>query len=423
MDTSSTARKETAAEWLGLNQATVAVLVVIGCLGLSEEIWSNFLSIYLKEQTESVLKAAGYVGIIAASRNLLEAFGYIIGGTIAHRMGPRIALAVSAAPMAAGFTIMLSTRDPWAIAFGALMMSNWDPLSVPATFDVVGSEVPKNRRTIAFALTSIQKRVRKVIGPVVGGLAFAIGYWLNLTLAFSLVGLSVVLQLLLTRRMRPKSEGPAVPFGQVLRDMPREIRFLLTAEIFIRWGDWFARDFAALYVVSLLTTTWGWSDQAAARTLGYLLATSGTVALATYVPMAKWIDRSPTPRPFIGTTFLLFALFPILLVVLPRICAQIGLPVVFGLTTTFFLNGLRELGEPARKALISTGFPPQIRARAVGLYWGLRSFAFFPAPLVAAYLWTRIGPERTFLIGGSIGLLGTAWFWITGRFARSTMDR
>jgi len=31
------------------------------------------------------------------------------------------------------------------------------------------------------------------------------------------------------------------------------------------------------------------------------------------------------------------------------------------------LNGLRELGEPARKAMISGGFSSDIRARAIGL--------------------------------------------------------
>src|SRR4029079_17658181 len=81
----------------------------------------------------------------------------------------------------------------------------------------------------------------------------------------------------------------------------------------------------------------------------------------------------------------------------------------------FVRTARRELGEPARKALISTGFPPEVRARAVGLYWGLRSFAFCPARRVAACRWTKIGPDTTFLIGGTIGLAGTAWFFLTTR--------
>jgi hypothetical protein len=295
-------------------------------------------------------------------------------------------------------------------------MTNWEPLSVPATFDVVGSEVPKNRQTIAFAVQSVQKRLPKVIGPLIGGVVFAaIGYWMNLALAFGFVGLSVVVQLALTSRMKAKKDPPKVPFREILRGMPRDLRLLLSAEIFIRWGDWFARSFATLYVVNLLTTEWNWTEKAAAKSAGMLIAITGVTALATYIPVAKWIDRSPSPKPFIGTTFFLFAIFPITLVLLPKACAQFGLPVMAGLVLVFVLNGLREIGEPARKALISMGFPPEIRARAVGLYWGLRSFAFFPAPLVAAYLWRRIGPDSTFLLAGVIGLVGTAWFVVSSR--------
>ena len=415
------------ADWLGLNRATLAVLAVIGCLGLSEELWSNFLSLHLRTQAaasdapHAVLTAVKYMGLIAFGKNLLEGFAYIIGGAVAHRLGARWALAASSIPMAIGFAIMLSTREPWAIAVGALLMTNWEPMSVPATFEVVGSEVRKERRTIAFAVQSIQKRMPKMIGPAIGGLVLgAVGYWLNLTLAIACLALAVIVQLTLTRQMKPKAVPAAVPLRDILRTMPQDLRQLLTAEIFIRWGDWFARDFAVLYVVSLLVERWGWTDRAAAETSGFLLTIMATTALVTYVPMAKWIDRSTSPKPFIGLTFLLFSLFPICLVLLPRVCAEFGLPVMLGLVVTYVLNGLRELGEPARKALISGGFPPNVRARAIGLYWGLRAFAFCPAPLVAAWLWTRVGPDVTFLIGGCIGLIGTAWFAMNQRRATAS---
>ncbi len=393
------------------------MLAVIGCLGLSEEIWGNFLSLYLKQLVAEVdpAKAAAlaalYQGAISSAKNLLEGFGYIIGGSIAHRLGPRVALAVSAIPMAVGFTIMLSFHVPWIIAIGAILMTNWEPLSVPATFDVVGSEVPKNRRTIAFAVQSIQKRLPKMIGPAVGGFMIAaVGYWLNLVAAFALVGLAVVVQLALTRRMRPKADPARVPMREIMRTMPPDLRRLLRAEILIRWGDWFARDFAVLYVFAMLTTKWGWTDRSATEAAAFLMSLMATTALATYIPVAKWVDRSSSPRPFIGVTFLLFSLFPICLVLLPRAAAATGLPVMAGFVLAYIINGLRELGEPARKALITTGFAPEIRARAVGIYWGVRSFAFFPAPIVAALLWWRIGPDATFLIGGGIGLAGTVFF-------------
>jgi MFS family permease len=408
------------ADWLGLNRATLAVLAVIGCLGLSEEVWSNFLPLHLKQEVagsdpdSAFVSAVLYMGVIASLKNLLEGFGYIIGGSVAHRMGPRVALAISAIPMTIGFIIMLASGNPRVIVIGAILMTNWEPLSVPATFDVVGSEVPKNRRTIAFAVQSIQKRVPKAIGPTIGAALFVgVGYWLNLVVAFGLVGLAVVVQLTLMSRMRPKADPVHVPIREIMRTMPADLRRLLRAEILIRWGDWFARDFALLYIVFILTRRYGWGDDAATKAGGTLMAIMATTALATYVPVAKWVDRSTSPKPFIGATFLLFSLFPICLVLLPKAAAAAGLPVMIGLVLAYVLNGLREIGEPARKALITTGFEPHVRARAVGVYWGLRSFAFFPAPIVAALLWKWIGPDKTFLIGGTIGLAGTIFFSAT----------
>jgi len=405
--------RQSLASWFGVNRAVAAVLVVVGGLGLAEEIWRNFLAIHLRDavtgasEAARVLGAAKYMGIYAVLVNFLEGIGYIVGGTIAHRMGARVALLISALPMAAGFTVLLASREPLLIIVGALLITNWEPLSVPATFEVVGSEVPKNRRTIAFAVQSIQKRLPKVLGPLLGGFVMAIGYWVNLSLAFGLIGITCLVQFLLLKRMKPREAAPSVPLRRVLERIPADLRRLLTAEILLRWGDWFVRDFAVLYVVGVLA--------ASTAQAGMLVALSSLTALATYVPAGKMIDRAPNPKPFIGLTFLLFALFPITLVALPRILQPLGVPLMGALAAVFVLNGLREVGEPARKALISLGLPPDIRARGVGLYWGLRSFAFCPAPFVSYLLWQAIGPEATFLIGGGVGLIGTAWFWIRVR--------
>lgn len=426
------ARVTRVADWLGLNRAAAAVLAVIGLLGLAEEIWGNFLSLYIRDQSQAaragdaagaVLEAALVMGVVASLKNLLEGAGYVAGGTLAHRLGPRWAFTVSTLPMLAGFLIMASSQVPWAIGAGALLLSNWEPLSVPATFDVVGATIRKERRTIAFALQSIQKRLPKLLGPMAGGLAFAVaGFWLNLGLAFGLVAAATLVQLVLLRRFTAKPTGPSVPWRQILARIPPDLRQLLQAEILIRWGDWFARDFAVLYVVTRLVQDAGWEDGAAAAAAGGLLSLMALTALATYIPMAKWIDRAPSPRPFIAATFLLFSVFPIALVLLPRAFVWVGLPAFAGFALTFVLNGLRELGEPARKALITTSFDPDTRAHGVGLYWGIRSFAFFPAPIVAALLWRAVGPDTTFLAGGAIGLAGTIWFLRGPAAARGGRD-
>lgn len=389
--------------WLGINRSTLAVLAVVGGLGLSEELWRNFLAIHLNLRTGDLARTVGYMAAYAFCLNLAEGFGYILGGAFAHRLGPSAALAISATPMALGFALLLSTQQPWAIVAGALLLTNWEPLSVPATFEIVGAEVPRNRRTIAFSVQSIQKRLPKVLGPLIGGFAFAIGYWLNLTLAIAVLALSVLTQLFLLRRMKPRPDPDPIPARQVLRSIPPDLKQLLTAEILLRWGDWFVRDFAALYVVVILHRS--------AADYGLLASITAFTALVTYIPVGKLVDRSANPKPVIVLTFFLFALFPFSLILLPRT----GLPVMAALVLAFVLNGLREIGEPARKAAITTGMPPEIRARAVGLYWGLRSFCFCPAPLLAWWLWTRFGPDVTFLTGGAIGLAGTLWLLLRVR--------
>lgn len=396
------------AAWLGINRATLAVLVVVGGLGLSEELWRNFLAIYLNVRTGDVGRAVGFMGLYATLLNLAEGFGYILGGQFAHRLGARAALAISAAPMAAGFGLLLTTQQPWAIVCGALLLTNWEPLSVPATFEVVGASVDRGRRTIAFAVQSIQKRLPKVLGPLIGGLAFAAGYWLNLTLAIAALAGAVWAQAVLLDRMKPHAEPAPVPAREALRRIPPELKRLLSAEILLRWGDWFVRDFAALYVVAVLGRS--------AADYGALASLSAFTALATYIPVGKLVDRVASPKPFIAVTFFLFSAFPFALVLLPRT----GLPLMAALALAFTVNGLREIGEPARKAAITTGMPPEIRARAVGLYWGLRSFCFCPAPLAAWWLWQRFGPEAAFLTGGSIGLAGTLWFLLRVRLKPTT---
>ncbi len=79
---------------------------------------------------------------------------------------------------------------------------------------------------IAFAMQSIQKRLPKVIAPLLGGFLFAFGFWMNLSAALAVLILAIVIQMILLKRMKPKNEGTAAPIGQLLKQMPPELRQL-----------------------------------------------------------------------------------------------------------------------------------------------------------------------------------------------------
>lgn len=80
-----------------------------------------------------------------------------------------------------------------------------------------------------------------------------------------------------------------------------------------------------------------------------------------------------------------------------------------GLVLAFIVGGLREIGEPSRKAMIVDFAEQQFRARNVGLYYLIRNLAISPASAIGGLLW-RVRPETPFVIAGLFGVAGTLLF-------------
>jgi MFS family permease len=139
--------------------------------------------------------------------------------------------------------------------------------------------------------------------------------------------------------------------------------------------------------------------------IGVLFAVQNLTALLTYLPIGR-MTAVVGLQPFIGLTFVFFALFPLTLVLVPD---------GWGLILAFVVYGLREIGEPARKALITSLLPSAVRAEGIGLYWGLRSLAICWASLVGAFVWYAFGPEHLLYLAFAIGCLGAAVYYMLVR--------
>src|SRR5262245_58010496 len=85
---------------LALNRTVAVVLVSVLLFGLGEELWRNFLPVYLNSQAKGVAHEAItegqvspaallIVGLFACALNLFEAFCYISGGQLTARLGDR----------------------------------------------------------------------------------------------------------------------------------------------------------------------------------------------------------------------------------------------------------------------------------------------------------------------------------------------
>jgi MFS family permease len=135
---------------------------------------------------------------------------------------------------------------------------------------------------------------------------------------------------------------------------------------------------------------------------GTLVAIQMITSIIVYIPAGKIADRVGR-KPFVIVTFLSFALFPL---------AVIAASSFTILVLAFIIGGLREIGEPSRKAMIVDFAQENVRARSVVLYYLVRSLSITPAAAIGGLLW-RITPEVPFVVAGIIGLIGTVVFAVT----------
>lgn len=125
-------------------------------------------------------------------------------------------------------------------------------------------------------------------------------------------------------------------------------------------------------------------------------------SIAAYLPAARLADRYGR-KPFVVATFVCFSIFPLSVALSDNFAA---------LVVAFVIGGLRELGEPARKAMIVDLADPSRRGRTVGLYYLTRSLSITPAAVVGGLLW-KLNPAIPFFVACAIGLAGTLIFVLT----------
>jgi MFS family permease len=169
------------------------------------------------------------------------------------------------------------------------------------------------------------------------------------------------------------------------------LKRLLASDIVIRMCEGMADIFVVLYVTNVSGIT--------IAKYGVLVAIQLMTAILIYVPSAKIAARLGR-KLFVIATFFCFALYPIAVVLAHNFR---------GLVLAFIVGGLREIGEPSRKAMIVDFAEQQFRARTVGLYYLVRSLAITPASAIGGLLW-RVRPEIPFVTAGLIGVAGTLLF-------------
>jgi hypothetical protein len=87
----------------------------------------------------------------------------------------------------------------------------------------------------------------------------------------------------------------------------------------------------------------------------------------------------------------------------------------------FIIRGLKEFGEPTRKALIVRLAPIAHKATTFGSYYLFRDTVVSIVSLSSAYLWL-ISPQTNFVMASLLGFVGTIIFIIWGKTDRSVKE-
>ena len=374
-----------------------ALAVALFVFGFGEELWFRYLPEYLRAFG---ISAFG-IGLFGTLKDLLDAAYAYPGGVLSDRLGTRNALLLFGAVTTFGFALLFVWLSPAAVYVGLLLVMAWASLGLPATFALVGEELEGRGRVLGFTLQSILKRVPIVLAPPLGGLLlerFGLVPGMRIGFAASIV-LSIVMLIYLSRALRRdrsralrREAGAAEipkPSARPVRLRPA-LRQLLVADCLIRLCEGLPDVFLIIWAIEIVRVS--------PAQFGVLTSVLMATAIASYVPAAALAGRTEK-KPFVILTYVFFTLFPLAVLLSKSFVALIG---------AFVIGGLREIGEPARKALIVDLADPSARGRTVGTYYAIRGFAVAGAAAVGGALWT-IRPALTFLAAGALGVAGTLW--------------
>jgi MFS family permease len=408
-----------AAHWLALNASTGALLAAILLVGMGAELWAPLMPEYLDLLQAQIL----LIGLYGCARDGLDAVAFYLGGTMAARLNTRRALLICNALPLIGLTILLLWPSKYAVFVALPFVGVWNSIAGPATLRVVGDSLAQRRRSMAFSLQSIQKRLSSLLAYFVSGqLVLALGELHGVRAAVALSFVLVAVSLLIQYRfMRTDVVDEVLTLHhpwKLLGQFDPQLRRLLVSDILARWCEGLPREFVILYCVAVLRQAHGWTAaEASAYYVAVLLSVMNAASLVLYLPIGHWASKAgPAKKPFIGVTFVFFALFPLALVLLGPLEAA------WGLVLAFVVGGCREIGEPARKAMITELAPPALRTQAIGVYWAARSVAILPAPLVGGLIWLFIGREAVLWTAAVVGLVGALLFYARFAGAERTVD-
>jgi len=253
---------------------------------------------------------------------------------------------------------------------------------------------------LGIGVQSLVKRAPIIVGPVVGGMlldAYGVveGTRIGLAVCLVLSAGALALESRIDATGEVRNQGRP-EFWRVVRGFDARLRSLLVSDILVRFCERIPAAWIVIYAMNEV--------QASAAEVGMLTALEMAVAMLCYIPVSHWADQGDK-KPFVLATFGFFTLFPVALAFSGSVAM---------LAVAFVIRGLKEFGDPSRKALIVSYARPEERGAVVGAYYLIRDLAVSMGALVGGLLWA-VSPRANFWAAAAVGAAGSLYYWVSMR--------
>ena len=374
---------------------TMLLLVIF--VGMGEKMAERFLPLYLLALGGSTWS----VGFLNSMDNLLSALYSFPGGWLADRIGHKRSLELFTIVALFGYLLVILFPAWQMVLVGSVFFISWTAISLPAIMSLVSKTVPKERRSFGVSLHSFVRRIPMALGPIAGGILIgAYGRIQGVRVAFGAAFLMGLVALALLHRFMAEDRGEqksGEKNSKNFRDLfSPALKSLLASDILIRFAEQIPYAFVVIWAVE--------NNHLTPLQFGILTTIEMVTAMLVYIPVAWMADRYGK-KPFVLMTFVFFTLFPLVLLFSHSFATFVA---------AFIIRGLKEFGEPTRKALIMDLAPEDAKARTFGAYYLIRDIIVSIAALSSAWLW-NIAPAANFVAAAACGALGTVLFAIFGR--------
>jgi MFS family permease len=380
------------ANFFGLKRNLVILLIAIFVIGAGEELWMRFIPKYLQAVGATVF----VIGLYDALRTLLGAIYAYPGGVFTDLWGHRRAFIIFNAVSILGYALVLFVPHWAAVIAGMSLFLSWTCFSLPATFSLIGAALEANRHSMGVGVQSVIKRLPIMIAPFFGGILidrFGIINGVRIALIVSVFFSAVTIFAQVQVREEPKKEVRCDRWTlwRSLREFNSPMRRLLLSDILIRFCERIPYAWVVIFAMDYI----GMSGQQ----VGILTTIEMLAAILCIIPVSYYADRHGR-EPFVIVTFIMFTLFPLGLLVSRSFSA---------LVVAFVIRGLKEFGEPSRKALIIGYSELDRRGQVIGSYYLVRDLVVSVGAILGAYLW-KLGPALNFLGAAAFGVAGTIFY-------------